>query len=193
MRWLELNGLMRRAYERHYASVARTTFTLVGEVLGLGIDVPDVIMRAVLATGGRRAGLLDLEGSGRQAIYSALAEGAAQGESIPQLTRRIRAKTPAGPWRDSQTRARAISRTETAFARNVSTLERAKGIDQINHFMVFDGRLPTSDEECQARDGLVVETQEAEALINLEHPNGTLSVVSIPSILFEELTHGAAA
>jgi hypothetical protein len=73
-------------------------------------------------------------------------------------------------------RALVIARTETKYAQNISTIERAKaaGVDK---FTVFDGRLGPgrSDVYCMARNNKVVTADQAAAMAASEHPNGTLS------------------
>ena len=110
----------------------------------------------------------------KAAIFKAITEGRAEGEGAAKLARRIRDIVPAGPWKDAKTRSMIIARTETKFAQNTATIERARaaGVDK---FIVFDARLGDTDEECEALDGTIVSADEAEALALSEHPNGTRS------------------
>ncbi|KKK55568.1 hypothetical protein LCGC14_3073250, partial [marine sediment metagenome] len=165
----------RRLYEVHYLTVAEEVGR-ASELLGLATDLPDPVARAVVAAGGRRAGLVDLAEQSRRALFDALEEGRAAGEGAEQLAARIRDQVGGGPWRDPETRARTIARTETKFAQNVSTVSRAR-FEGIERFVVFDGRLGEgrSTPSHIARDGTIVTAEQAEQMAAEEHPNGTLS------------------
>lgn len=164
-----------QAYGAHYLEVA-SAVQGVAEQVGLGTSLPDPVARAIVATGGRRAGLVDLDAQTREAIYEALAEGRAEGEGVQQLADRIVSHVEAGPWNSGEIRARIIARTETKYAQNISTIERgrAAGVDS---FIIFDGRLglPRSAVDHIARNGAIVSGEEALVLAETEHPNGTLS------------------
>lgn len=166
---------LRQAYGAHYLEVVSRVLD-AAEQAGLGTMLPDPIARAVVATGGRRAGLIDLDKQTRQAVFDALAEGRAEGEGAQALANRIANMVEGGPWSDGITRARIIARTETKFAQNLSTIEAAKaaGVDRL---MVFDGRLGPgrSLEEHMARNGTIVSAEDALVMAAEEHPNGTLS------------------
>lgn len=165
----------RRVYEAHYLQVAERVAE-AGELLGLAADLPDPVARAVVAAGGRRAGLVDLNLQSRQALFDSLAEGRAAGEGVDALVTRIRDGVASGPWTNSETRARTIARTETKYAQNVSTMARARH-EGVQRFIVFDGRLGPgrSTPSHIARDGSIVSADEAEVMAAEEHPNGTLS------------------
>lgn len=164
-----------RLYEAQYLAVAEEV-AKAGGLVGLATDLPDPVARAVVATGGRRSGLVDLSAQSREALFRSLAEGRAAGEGVEQLAARIAAKVGGGPWQTAETRARTIARTETKYAQNVSTLARARH-EGIARFIVFDGRLGPgrSDPDHIARDGSIVDAQEADRMAAAEHPNGTLS------------------
>lgn len=166
---------LRQAYGAHYLQVAEQVIE-AAEQAGLGTMLPDPIARAVVATGGRRVGLVDLDGQTKQAVYDALAEGRAEGEGAQALANRIANHVEGGVWSDGITRARLIARTETKFAQNLSTIEaaRAAGVTQL---VVFDGRLGPgrSLESHMARNGAIVSLEDAVTMAAEEHPNGTLS------------------
>lgn len=166
---------MREIYEAQYLEVAKSVSD-AAERAGLGASLPDQVGRAVIAAGGRRAGIVDLDSQTRTAMFDALAEGRAAGEGAEQLARRIVDQVEGGPWMSSETRARVIARTEAKYAQNVSTIERAKA-GGVQSFIVFDGRLGPgrSVPSHIARDGSIVSAAEAEAMAEAEHPNGTLS------------------
>lgn len=164
-----------QGYNAHYLQVAEQA-QVAAERVGLGTSLPDAVARAIVASGGRRAGLYDLDLQTRQALFDALAEGRAEGDGVEQLAARIVEHVAGGHWHAPETRARIIARTETKFAQNVSTIERARAAG-VERFIVFDGRLGPgrSLESHMARDGSIVTAEEAEAMAAAEHPNGTLS------------------
>lgn len=180
-RILELLGIegwqaeLTQVYGAQYLEVANAVQD-AAERAGLGINLPDPVARAVVAAGGRRAGLIDLDQQSRDAIFEALAEGRAEGEGVQQLADRIAQYTEAGPWNAAEIRARIIARTETKFAQNFSTIQRgiAAGVTK---FIVFDGRfgLPRSTLSHIERDGTIVPADAALTMAETEHPNGTLS------------------
>jgi HK97 family phage portal protein len=166
---------LKAVYIAHYEEALKST-QKVAETAGLGVSMPDDVARAVIAAGDRRSVLVDLDAQTRKAVFDALAEGREAGEGVEALAKRIAGYVEAGPWGSAETRARVIARTETKYAQNISTIERAKagGIEQ---FVVFDGRLGPgrSKPEHIARDGSIVSAAEADAMAEAEHPNGTLS------------------
>jgi HK97 family phage portal protein len=180
-RVLELLGIdawqaeLTQAYGAHYLDVAKSVQD-AAERAGLGTGLPDPVARAIVASGGRRAGLVDLDAQSREALFEALAEGRAEGDGVQALADRIEFYVEGGPWNASEIRARIIARTETKFAQNISTIERAKAAG-VTHFIVFDGRLGPgrSLPEHIARNGSIVNAEEAMTMAVTEHPNGTLS------------------
>lgn len=163
------------AFRAHYLEVAKATQD-AAERAGLGANLPDPVARAIVAAGGRRVGLIDLDQQTREAVFDALAEGRSEGEGVEQLAARIAGHIEGGPWNAGEIRARIIARTETKFAQNVSTIERAKAAG-VAKFVVFDGRLGPgrSLPDHIARDGSIVTAEEADTMAAEEHPNGTLS------------------
>lgn len=168
-------GDLQAGYEAQYLEVAKAVQD-AAEQAGLGTSLPDVVARSIVAAGGRRAGLVDLGTQTRQAVFDALAAGRAAGEGSAQLAARIASKVQGGPWQDPHTRARTIARTETKFAQNISTIERARAAG-VTHMIVFDGRLGPgrSLPSHIARHGSVVTVPDALIMAEQEHPNGTLS------------------
>lgn len=164
-----------QAYGAHYLEVGKQAEEAASRA-GLGTSLPDPVARAIVASGGRRAGLYDLDLQTREALFDALAEGRAEGDGAEALAARIVEHVEGGHWHAPETRARIIARTETKFAQNISTIERAKAAG-VDRFIVFDGRLGPgrSTESHIARDGSIVSAEEAEAMAAAEHPNGTLS------------------
>jgi HK97 family phage portal protein len=165
----------RGLYEAHYLEVAKAVST-AAELAGIGGSLPDPVARAIAGAGGRRAGLVDLGKQSRSALFDAIAAGRAEGEGAEALAGRIAEHIEAGPWGTVEQRARTIARTETKFAQNVSTIERARAAN-VEKFIVFDGRLGPgrSLPDHMARDGSIVTADEASQMAADEHPNGTLS------------------
>jgi HK97 family phage portal protein len=166
---------LKQIYAAHYEQAMNATAKVAADA-GLGASVPDDVMRSVIAAGGRRSAMVDLTEQTKAAIFDALAEGRAAGEGADALAKRILGHVEGGPWGTAETRARVIARTETKYAQNISTIERARagGVDM---FIVFDGRLGPgrSKPDHIARDGSIVTAAEADEMAEAEHPNGTLS------------------
>ncbi|KKK67756.1 hypothetical protein LCGC14_2950860, partial [marine sediment metagenome] len=158
----------------------------VGSTFGIEFELTDQAQQRVLQEAGLRAGLLDLDAQTRDALFDALAEGRAEGLAGDNLARRIRESIEAGPWRDVETRARVIARTEGAHAANTSTLEAARAMPDTEHVQIFDDRLGDGDTQCATANGKIITITEAEA-IGLCHPNGTRSFVPINAVLLEEM------
>lgn len=167
-------GLSSR-YQAQYLGIARKVAAQLEEA-GFGTGLPDPVMRQIIATGGTRAGLVDVDAQTRQAIFDALAEGRAQGEGAQALANRIANQVEGGHWGNAETRARVIARTETKFAQNLSTLEagRAAGVEE---YVIFDGRFgePRSELSHIARDGKIVSAEDARIMAENMRPNCTLS------------------
>lgn len=172
--WQE--GLSSR-YQAQYLAIARKTAEVLEEA-GFGTGLPDPVLREIVAAGGRRAGLIDLPGQTRDAIFAALAEGLEEGDGIRALANRIANQVEGGIWNSPETRARVIARTETQFAQNVSTLEmgRAGGVGE---YVVSDGIFgePRSELSHIARSGKIVSAEAARLMTDTMRPNCTLSFV----------------
>lgn len=171
----EWNADLSLAYQGQYLEVDKAV-SAEAERAGVGTSMPDVLARSIIAAGGRRAGLVDLGGQTKDALFKALAEGRAAGEGATALAARIAKMVEAGPTDTPATRARRIARTETKYAQNISTIERGKAAG-VDSFVVFDGRLGPgrSLPSHIARNGSIVTGDEALTMAAEEHPNGTLS------------------
>lgn len=176
---------------RHTQRVLKDTTQTLSTELGLQVNVPDPVARQIIAAGGRRVGLLDVNKQAKKAIFSALAEGRANGDGPGVIAKRIEQSVPAGRFTNagSQYRSQLISRTETLNAQRQSALAAYKASPFITGCEVRDGLLPDSDAECEGRDGDIVSFDAASDLANDEHPLGTLSfnpIVVQPGELDEE-------
>lgn len=179
---------MREVYQRQFLNVAQFTNDTIASTLGLSTNLPDTVAQAVVTTGGRRAGLVDIESQTKTRLFNAISELRAEGVGAQDIALRIREDVARGPWTSSEIRSRVIARTETKFAQNASTLARAKSEGMISA-LIFDDRLQgEGDEICQLLDGRIVSIQEAEQLAVDEHPNGSRSFTPIPESLREEMT-----
>ena len=165
------------AFDGHYLRTTQMTVGSINNVLNLSVNLPDPVAREIVAAGGRRAGLLDITGDTRRAIFRSLADGRAAGEGPAALGRRIRSQVPAGRFTNAGAKYRAnlIARTETLHAQRVSSLEAYRASDVVTGIVAFDNQTGYGDEECVARDGRVFTFEEAEAEMAAEHPQGTLN------------------
>jgi HK97 family phage portal protein len=177
-----LEGALAETFRKQYRRTAQRTANSINTVLSAQVRIPDPVAREIVATGGRRAGLVDLSASSKKRLFSELAVMQEEGIGAPAMARRIREIVPAGPWNSVEQRAKTISRTETLHAQRTSALQTYRQMDPVANVMVFDARLGTSDEECERLDGTVVTQAEAMGLADSEHPNGTRSFV----IYYEE-------
>ncbi len=176
MAMAEILPVFAAVYEAHYLLTAEESTAKAMETIGLATGIPDDVGRAIQATGGTRAGLVDLGGQTRKALFAAIEEGRAAGEGADALARRIKSMVGAGPWKSPEIRARVIARTETKHAQRMSAVIMGK--DQgVTEFRVFDARLGLTDPECESLDGILVSASTADELAAAEHPNGTRDFV----------------
>jgi hypothetical protein len=190
------------AYEPEYLSIARQTFELISTILSLGVNLDAPAEQRIIARGGIRKGLVDIEQQTKDAIFAAIEQGRAGGEGAAGIADLIREMVPAGPWGSAATRAMVIARSETKYAQNISSLEAYRGSENITGVEVFDAQLGPTDEECMQRNGRVVTFDVGELMVQNEHPNGTISLApymgELPADAGEEagsgwfsITHGA--
>lgn len=143
----------------------------------VGVNLADPIMRQVIAEGGKRVGLLDIERDTRDALFNALYDARAAGEGFDVAARRIRTYVTEGRYRNAgvQYRAQMIAHTESRYAQNVSALASYQQSQVVGALLVFDAQLGPTDAECEERNGRVISFEEAQEIAATEHPNGTLS------------------
>ena len=165
------------AFDGHYLRTTQMTVGSINTVLNLGVNLPDPVAREIVAAGGRRAGLLDITGETRQAIFRSLTDGRAAGEGPAALGRRIRSQVPSGRFTNAGPRYRAnlIARTETLHAQRVSSLQTYRTSDVVTGVIAFDNQTGYDDAECIQRNGREFTFEEAEAEMASEHPLGTLN------------------
>lgn len=172
--------IFQQTLERGATRVSGEVNAAVNGAIGVSANLPDSHARAIVAAGGTRAGLIDLSAQTKRAIFDELARGRAEGLAGENLARRIRDKVEAGPWSSAKVRAWVIARTETAFAVNKSSIEKAKSMDGVERMLVFDNRIGFNDAVCSDLDQRVVTMDEADQLMSDEHPNGTRSFTPLP-------------
>ena len=171
----ELRGI----YGEFYGEVLDETVSSINAIMGVTVNMPDPFAKEVVASGGRRAGLIDLPRTTKKRLFNILAQAQEDGVGVDEIVRRIRGTVTAGPWSTIDMRARVIARTETLNAQRISALETYKQMDPNAPVQVFDALLGETDEECEALNGAVVSQSEAESLAAEEHPNGTRGFVIV--------------
>jgi len=191
------------AWKGHYLAVTQTTVRNIKAIYGVALDLPDLVQREILAKGGKHIALVNLEKQTQDAVFKALAEGRTAGLGPREIARTMRSNVEgasmypgvakeahdraiargwseekaaaAGDKAARQYRAETISRTETKYAQNVSSIEVAKGSGTFDSMLAFDSQKGSFDDECDERNGQTFTFEEAERETELEHPQGTLS------------------
>jgi len=174
--------VLKPAFQSHYEKVAEDTLTLVNEAMGFGVELADLPMRQILATGGTRAGLVDVAQGTRNAIFRAITAGRARGDGPAAVARSIRELVPAGRYVNAgaQYRARLIAVTETKYAQNVSAMETYRASGTVTALLAFDAQgAGETDDECIERDGQTFSFDDADVELASEHPGGTLSFAPV--------------
>ena len=171
-------------YEAHWALVAETMFAEVSQQLGVAVawSLDDPVARELIAQGGTRLGLVDLDAQTRQAVFDALAAGQEAGDGVPELARRIRDAVRGehmypgiaerrGVNAARTYRAETIARTEAKYAQNVSTIRAYVRSDVVEALRVFDGADCgwTGHDDPDLADGTIRSFRDAEQY-PLAHP-----------------------
>ena len=102
----------------HYRRTAQATVETINAITNLGVRLPVPVLDDILQRGGTRLGLADFNAKARDSLFKALREGYAQSETPDQLAKRIREQVSAGRFKNADTRAMLITRTETAYVQN---------------------------------------------------------------------------
>ena len=119
------------------------------------MNLPDPLQIDLVRQGGTRLGLVDIQGQARRSLFEVLAQGRDEGLGPPDLARRIRDQLPAGRFRTSAIRARAIARTETKWAQNRPSIAVYRRGGNWRATRVTDAQLGDTDEPCQRANGQV--------------------------------------
>jgi len=166
----EMESIIRPSAALAAEATAKSTADMLGaDSIRQRIDsglVNDLVLPRLLTGIGERIG--GINATTRDKISKAIIDGIADGLGAADLGRKVQESSGFGEYRSE-----LIARTETNRLLNASQLETYKGIG-IAEVRAIDG---DEDEECAARDGMVVSVQEAE-LIH-DHPNGTLDWVPL--------------
>ena len=182
---LNLNGPtrdveMREIFEALNTQVLDDVTGAVNSSLGVSVNLPDHRARQVIADGGKRVGLVDLDKQSRDAVFKALHEARSDGLGVDAAARKLREHIEAGPFPNKGVnyRAKLIARTEAKHAQRVSALEL---YDEAGWTVIaLDGLLgDASDEDCKARNGkeYTIEEAKVEMNSNITHPNCTLTFI----------------
>lgn len=139
-------------------------------------DLPqrDKIAAKIIADGGKRVGLVDITGDTRTALFRMLEVMKETGEGPRAAYKYIEEFVPEGRFVNAGSRYRAtmIARTELLHAQRTASLQMYRSMSQVNSVVMYDG---DSDEECAARDGAIVDIEDAEFEMNSTHPNCVLA------------------
>lgn len=183
-------GKLEGTYRKNYQRILGQTVNTINNVTNLGVGVSDPAQRRILETGGKRAGLIDIEKSAHTAIFNAINEGNQAGMNPRDIARTIRSDVPAGRFVNSGSgyRAQLVARTETNWAQNLSSITAYRESDVVSSVTAMDG---DSDEECAARDGQEFSFDDAETEMENEHPNGTLAFAPSVTSDFSPPSEGA--
>ena len=167
--------ILKPGYERSYLRTMELTADTIRTTTGLAVNLPDSVGRRIVSDGGRRIGLVDIQGQSRTALFHSLAEGRALGEGPDALARRIRDRIGRGRYKSIETRAYVIARTETKYAQNLSSIELYQSMETVTGMLAFDAQVGATDAECEQRNGVVYSAADARSELGFEHPLGTLS------------------
>lgn len=182
---------LERAFEQHWALVGEATFEHVSSAYGIDVvfSAADPAGRKIIAEGGMRAGLVDIERQAKDSIFRALEVGREAGEGPKALARRIRADVKVGRFTGiakregveaaQNYRATMIGRAETKSAQNKSVIEAGKASGVVSGYWAIDAQTGDEhDEACVARNGQTYDADSAESE-ELTHPNCSLSWVPV--------------
>lgn len=160
-------------FETHYKRVADLTHTLLNRY-ELDVTLRDKAAAGLLELGGKRVGLLDIAGETKDALFSVIEEGRAQGLNPRETAKYIERYVPRGRFvrAGSHYRAQLIARTEALHAQRISSLELYRGSPVVKEVVAFDGE---DDEECAARNGQTFSFDDAELEAEETHPNCVLA------------------
>lgn len=180
---LQLGNWAQEELRPIYQDKYRQTYEKIVQELALyanrGLNLTDEGMFKIIETGGKRVGLLDLDGDTKAAIFRILQTGRHENYNPHRIAELLASEVPAGRFSAAgpEYRAKMIARTEVKYAQNVSSLEIYDAAEYVTAVRCFDGQFgyPRSDPHCIARDGLRFSLEEAQQITEEEHPNGTLS------------------
>lgn len=168
---------VKRPIRAHYEETAGKTVETINRTLDLGVMIPDPAAQEIIAQGGTKLGLPDIEQETRDRIIGAVEQGREQGLGAKEIARQIRDDVPKGRFVNagSKYRAELIARAETKYAQNASTIAAYKDAANITALLCFDARIGEDHApECEERAGKEFTFEDAEGE-DLTHPNCSLS------------------
>lgn len=173
-------GKLKALLEQHYAVVTDNTLATLNAALDMQVNLPDWKAREIIAAGGTRAGLVDLDAAAKEALFNALLDGRVAGDGVDAMAKRIREMVPAGPFphAGAKYRSQLIARTETKSAQNLSALA-AYSEAGAGRVLAFDAQGGDTDLHCELRNGQTFTLAEAASEMAETHPNCTLSFAPV--------------
>lgn len=160
-------------FEKHWKRTAEATMNAI-EKHDIRPSLRDRIAQDILLDGGKRMGLVDIEGDTRKALLKVVAAGKELGLSPRKTSLLIEHFVPKGRFTiaGKQYRSSMIARTETMSAGRESSIQAYKFSPTVERVVAFDGE--EFDETCAARNGQIFSIEEAEAENGDCHPNCVL-------------------
>jgi len=184
----ELADILRNSYMR----VTRGTYQVIDDSGVVGAvqwadDSP--VVTGILTTVNGRANMI--HSTTKKYLQKAIETAMTRGYSVEQLARGVPKENFPGVrslMSETKVRAKLIARTEIMRSQNMTTtrLYRQQGFDFVSAVDIDGGRgdnyVPPEDPygfTCAQRNGTVYRTEDAENI--MDHPNGTLSWMPMPS------------
>lgn len=170
-------------YTELYELVAEGTLKAMEVAMEQPLTITPAAQQTIALTAAQRVGLLDLPVQLRDSLLTIIEEARIMGTAEGELAGFIESRVPAGRWSSLEMRARVIARTESRYAGNTSVVELAKS-HGFHKVLIFDARLGPTDFVCEERAGWIVSPDEAQVLVNSEHPQGTIGLAILtPTVL----------
>lgn len=160
-------------YLRMYKNAERRTLeTLLKK--GFSPNDRQKIASRILAEGGKRLGLLDIERDTRKTLYAILSYAKEVGMSQKMAGELIRDLVPKGRFvnKGATYRANFIARNEMAHAQRISSIETYKRSKAVKEVIAYDG---DHDPMCAERNGKRMTFGEAEYETGRTHPGCVLA------------------
>jgi hypothetical protein len=166
---------IRPEFEKEWKGAAEAVVAALSRH-GLPATMRENIMQEILRTAGKRAGLVDIIGDTKSALFRVLDVAREEGLGPRAAAKWIREFVPAGRFVNagSAYRSTMIARTELLHAQRKSSLEMYHSMPQVNMVIAYDGE---SDEFCASRNGALFTLEDAEFEMNSDetHPNCVLA------------------
>jgi hypothetical protein len=160
-------------FERHWKRTAQATMDAI-ERHDIRPSLRDKIAEDILLKGGKRIGLVDIEGDTRRALLKVVNAGRELGLSPRKSALLIEHFVPGGRFTlaGKQYRSQMIARTETLSAGREASVQAYKFSRTVEKVIAFDGE--EFDENCASRNGEVFDIIAAEMENGNCHPNCVL-------------------